>query len=278
MASRSDNDFSLDKKAVAIVLVPILFIGVFLTLFFVVFDGDNTKEETAVPVNASESIDITESEQIALEGLSQQVVNRAGNFGVDTSKVSANNIDEMVTLIETDVDSSDYYFTSRSSSYESVREFIQDDSPADYEDYEEWSNAFETNSNLSFSASNIVAESDSGGSFVTVSGEQLRSASVQVTFDSKETMYVESGSEYGAERSYTVREKNFTGNTATFIFVENSSGEWLLYDVRGLSREFLLSLWNDPQPESFAETQFDFTEVDVLVPPDQNIEEQPLDE
>ena len=275
MDDEIEEDGPLNKRAIAVVAVPLVLVAVFLVLFFTVFDNE---EENIASVPIDNTVEITEMEQLEVEGLAEQFITQAGTFGVKKDAVSPENIDEMATLLETDVDSSQYYFTSRAVAYGSLDEFIMADSPVDYsaDTVNNWTNAFETNFRNSFVVNDVEADAETKGNSITTDEGQLKSAVVNVVFDSNETMFVEVGSEYGAERSYSVRSKDFVQNRASLIFVDTPEG-WKLYNIRNLSNEFLLATWGNPAEEAFADTQFNFNEIDKIVPPDQNVGE-PVDE
>lgn len=275
MDEEIEEDGPLNKRAIAVVAVPLALVAVFLVLFFTMFDNEE-EDTTSVPVDST--VEITETEQLEVEGLAEQFITQAGTFGVKKDAVSPENIDEMATLLETDVNSSQYYFTSRAVAYGSLDEFIMTDSPVDYsaDVVNNWTNAFETNFRNSFVVNDVEANAEAKGSNITTDDGPLKSAVVNVVFDSNETMFVEVGSEYGAERSYSVRSKDFVQNRASLIFVDTPEG-WKLYNIRDLNNEFLLATWDDPAAEAFADTQFNFNEIDKIVPPDQNVGE-PVDE
>lgn len=272
MDDEIEEDGPLNKRAIAVVAVPLALVAAFLILFFTVFSNDEEETPSSVPVDSS--VSITETEQLEIEGLAEQFITQAGTFGVKKDSVSPENIDEMATLLETDVNSSQYYFTSRAVAYGSLEEFIMSDSPMDYsaDTVKNWTNSFETNFRNSFVVNDVEANAEAKGSSITTDDGPLKSAVVNVVFDSNETMFVEVGSEYGAERSYSVRSKDFVQNRASLIFVDTPEG-WKLYNIRDLNNEFLLSTWDDPAEEAFADTQFNFEEIDKIVPPDQNVEE-----
>lgn len=269
--NNEESDKGFDKRAVAIVAVPIVVIALFLSLFFFVFNNDS--EDETVPEVKSEA-EVSETEQIELEGLSEQIVGRTGNFGVKKDQVTADNVDELATLLETDIDSADYFFTPRAKSYDAARDFIIEGSPVDYSTTQvsNWTNGFETNFNVGFNVNSVEAVAYDKGSFVNLNGSQRRAVSVRVTFDSTETMFVEVGSEFGAERSYTITSKDFNNNNATFVFVADAKNNWKLYDIRDLNNQFLLSTWSKPEIGAYSETQYNFKEIDKLVPPNQNTE------
>lgn len=272
MDEEIEEDGPLNKRAIAVVAVPLALVVVFLVVFFTVFNDNNEEAPSSVPVD--NSVEITETEQLEVEGLAEQFITQAGTFGVKKETISAENIDEMATLLETDVNSSQYYFTSRAVAYGSLEEFIMTDSPLDYpaDTVNNWTNSFETNFRNSFVVNDVKVNAEKKGNSITTDEGQLKSAVVNVVFDSNETMFVEVGSEYGAERSYSVRSKDFVGNSASLIFVDTPEG-WKLYNIRDLNNEFLLATWDDPAEEAFSDTQFNFEEIDKIVPPDQNVEE-----
>lgn len=272
MDDEIEEDGPLNKRAIAVVAVPLALVVVFLVVFFTVFNDNDEEAPSSAPVDSS--VEITETEQLEVEGLAEQFITQAGTFGVKKDAVSAENIDEMATLLETDVNSSQYYFTSRAVAYGSLEEFIMTDSPLDYpaDTVNNWTNSFETNFRNSFVVNDVKVNTEKKGNSITTDEGQLKSAVVNVVFDSNETMFVEVGSEYGAERSYSVRSKDFVGNSASLIFVDTPEG-WKLYNIRDLNNEFLLATWDDPAEEAFSDTQFNFEEIDKIVPPDQNVEE-----
>lgn len=272
MDEELEEDGPLNKRAIAVVAVPLALVVVFLVIFFTVFNDNDEEAPSSAPVD--NSVEITETEQLEVEGLAEQFITQAGTFGVKKDAISAENIDEMATLLETDVNSSQYYFTSRAVAYGSLEEFIMTDSPLDYpaDTVNNWTNSFETNFRNSFVVNDVKVNAENKGSSITTDEGQLKSAVVNVVFDSNETMFVEVGSEYGAERSYSVRSKDFVGNRASLIFVDTPEG-WKLYNIRDLNNEFLLATWDDPAEEAFSDTQFNFEEIDKIVPPDQNVEE-----
>lgn len=278
MSQIDEENNVLNKRAIVVVALPIALVAIFLTLFFTVFNRDESEEAKVEEIKSE--ISVSSSDQIALEGLAEQLITQAGTFGVKQETITPNNIDEMATLLETNVEVAEYYFTPRSVAYNSIGGLILEGSPIDYNDTEtsQWSNDFETNFRNSFTIKSVEATSEDKSAFVTVDGEQVEVVNVRVVFNSNETMYVENGSEYGALRTYSVRSKDFNNNSATLMFAKDNEGEWKLYDVRNLSNEFLLSTWNDPKSDSFSETQFNFPEIDKITPPDQNVEEIPTDE
>lgn len=263
----------LNKRAIVVVALPIVAVAVFLVLFFVVFNGNDNNDNESTP-NINSDVVISESEQVELESTAERIVNQTGNFGVKKDVVTSENIDELATLLEIDVNSADYYFTSRATAYNTIDEYTMEGSPIDYNQTEvnSWSNDFETLFRNSFSIESVEASAYDEGTFVDLNGNQLRAATVRVSFNSNETMFVEVGSEFGAERSYSVRSKNFNNTTANFIFVIDADNEWKLYDIRDLNNEFLLATWNNPRSDAFSETQFDLQEVDTITPPNQESE------
>lgn len=286
MAEKSDE--GLNKRAIIVVAIPVLIVAVFLVLFFVVFNG-NDDSNTVDPLNSVESnIEITEAEQLEAEGLAESFVKEAGNFGVKKDQVNAENIDEMATLLGTDPNSASNYFTPRSLVYEGLDQYIYNNSPLYYPEsvYSQWDNSFETSTNASFTVEEVEANAATAGTYITIDDRNMKSFSVNVRFNSKETMFIEQGSEIGAERSYSVMEKEFSNNTATFVFVyeehegedeaehaEHSSGsDWKLYSIKDLKNEFLLASWDDPSMEDFSDTQFSFVENGKIVPTNQNIQ------
>lgn len=278
MSQIDEKDNSLNKRAIIVVALPIAIVAIFLTLFFTIFNGDETEENQVKEIKSE--VKVSSSDQIALEGLAEQLINQAGTFGVKQETITPNNIDEMATLLETNVEVAEYYFTPRAVSYNNIDSLIFEGSPIDYSvtEVNQWSNDFETNFRNSFKIKSVDAVADDKSAFVTVNGEQVEVVNVRVSFNSNETMYVENGSEYGALRTYSVRSKDFNNNSATLMFAKDVDGDWKLYDIRNLSNKFLLSTWNDPKSDSFSETQFNFPEIDKITPPDQNIEENPTDE
>jgi len=277
-SENTNEEAPLNKKAIVVVVLPVVAVAIFLILFFVVFPGNTNNEETNQPI-VSSTVEISESEQVKLEGISETIINQTGEFGVKKDVITPENIDELATLLEIDVNSADYYFTSRSTAYNSIDDYIMEGSPIDYNETEvnSWSNDFETLFRNSFSIESVEASAYEKGSYVDIDGTQLRSASVRVSFNSNETMFVEVGSEFGAERSYSVRSKNFNNTTATLVFVIDSDNEWKLYDIRDLENEFLLATWDNPRSDAFSETQFDLQEIDKITPPNQDQDIEPTE-
>lgn len=279
-----EKDEGFNKKAVIVVAVPVLLVGLFLVLFFTFFNDDPTEDNLEIPTVDS-NVEITEAEKLEIEGLSESYVREAGTFGVREEQITADNIDEMANLLETDPSSAETYFTPRSLVYEGLDQFIYENSPLYYSPsvVESWSNEFETISRASFKVDSISSTALDKGAFINVNGANLRSASVNVQFTTKEKMFIEQGSEIGAERSYSVMEKDFD-NTATFVFVyeeyeedaddeDHSHGShWKLYNITGLENEFVLASWSEPNAEEFADTQFSFVETGKIVPSEQNIQ------
>ena len=283
--ANDENKETINKKAIIVVAIQLLLVGLFLVLFFVVFN-DEPVEESTDTVTVQSDMKISEDEKIELESLAESYVQEAGNFGVKKDQITENNIDEMATLLETDPQSAETYFASRRIVYEGLDQFIHENSPLYYSPsiVDTWSDEFETSSRASFSVESVEASAMDSGSFINVNGENLKSASVKVNFTTKETMFIEQGSEIGAERSYSVMEKDFD-NTATFVFVyeeheeeqtedaDHSHGShWKLYNINNLENEFVLASWADPNVQDFADSQFNFVENGKIVPSNQNIE------
>lgn len=286
MDNEETEETGLNKRAIIVVALPVLLVAVFLILFFTVFSNpEETEIQTEAPIQSN--IDITEGEQKELEGQAISFIKSAGEFGVRPQQISAENIDEVATLLETDPDSAKNYYTSRATTYEGLDRFISEHGTIYYPEstYLNWDENFETASNVSFTVDNVIAESSTKGSYIEIDGERLRSVEVNVRFNSQEKMYLEQGSEIGAERSYSVMEKDFNNTTATLVFVyddhiaeeneveeESQGSSWRIYDINNLRHPFLLATWDDPNTDDYADIQFGFVQTDKIVPPNQNIQ------
>lgn len=282
--SDEEYDKGINKKAIVIVALPVCLVVLFLVLFFTIFNESETTETPLNTSNIESNVEITDAEKLEVEGLAESYVKEAGTFGVREENLTSENIDEMATLLETDSSSAVNYFTPRSMVYEGLDQFIYEGSPIYYppSTVESWSDEFEVSSRASFSVESIEANSENTGSYVRVNGENMRSVSVNVAFKTNEKMFIEQGSEIGAERSYSIMEKTFD-NTAVFVFVydnhegedeshDHSGSDWKLYNIKNLQNEFVLASWNDPNISDFAESQFGFVETGKIAPSNQNID------
>lgn len=258
-----DNVEKLEGRRLAfMVSVVVLVIAVVVALVFFIIpknDGDTVEE-------VKSDVEITSTEISALETLSFEILQKIGNFGIRSDVLTADNALEVEYIAAQTPNDGGIFFTSRQTAYESIRDNVLSGSPIDYpaRTVSEWVNNSEIEGLVSFEVIWSTIEAQSKGSHTSVSGVEHKTAYVDVTFTSKETMRHATADDSTWDGSYNVLSKDFPNNTARLTFVQDENLQWKLYSLTGLEYQFLLATWETPNSDSFVNTQHDFSNEGIL--------------
>lgn len=195
------------------------------------------------------------------------ILSATGNFGIDDSQLTNNNIQEIGYVVSRQDEGWDSYTTSRAASYDSIRSSIMRGSPVDYDrkTTAEWEYGDELDRLKSFNLNESDAKVPEKGTIESSDGEDdAHYVRVNVTFNSTVTERLVTAEDVSWDGSYRILQKDFSGS-ATLVF-RDYAGEWLLYGVEKPQNEFLLSLWSPNFTDEYTNKMYDFRETEIITP------------
>lgn len=200
--------------------------------------GDDGASNADDAPDEETEVDLSSDEITALESKSRDMISTVGTFGVDRSEFSGE-----LTMEEMEESG---IFTSRAENYRSVEEDIAEDSDYFYEDsrIDSWENEA-----LAGAVVDEVSVDDvSGPEAMTVAGEQVRSAEVELSWEGTEYFYEVTATDTSWDGSFFEMERDYSESGVNLVFVKTSDG-WKFYEVNGLDNVHTTTLWSSPAPE-----------------------------
>lgn len=220
-------------------------------------------EETG---NVKSDIPLIESGRIASESVASDFIKSAGNFGIKESELTGDNIRNVSYLLTSGDASIKKYLTSRKDSYSFLRSnYIYKNSPLDYDSREvaQWKTPTEDRNLTSYEVTDVTAIARDKAQVLTIDGKETTAAEVDVTFNSKMTIRLVTANDTSWDGSYSVLEKSFPKSTVTLLVVQDGES-WKVYAQNNLEKQFILSTWSNPDPNSYTDAQTGFTQVSTL--------------
>ena len=228
------------------------------------WSNDGESEDTEVAVKP---FTLSDDDASAIESITNDVLHKTGNFGVDPTRLTKNNIQEIGYTVARQDTGWDDYTVTRSASYDSARDSIMRTSPADHDRSmtAKWDMGDELETLKSFELKKSKVEVPGEGTIEpSTDGGDARYVRVEVDFTSTVTQRLVTAEDTSWDGSYRILQKDLNG-TATFVF-RDYAGEWLLYDIEEPTNEFLLSLWVPNFTDEYTSKMFDFREVEIVTP------------
>lgn len=210
---------------------------------------------------------LTQDESSMIKNRATEVLKGTGTFGVNDTSLTKNNIQEIGYIVSRQDIGWEDYVTSRADSYNSVRDKIMRNSPADYSQSTtaKWDYGNELDTLKSFVLDSSEVSVPTEGTLEGEGDEKSRYVRVKVNFTSTVTQRLVTAEDVSWDGSYRILQKNMTGS-ATLVF-QDYAGEWLLRDVEDPRNVFLLSLWSpNYEADGYNENMFDFKEVEIVTP------------
>jgi hypothetical protein len=253
---------SHDKRNIKLIVGVVVVIAVVLgTLLWMTRPASET-----APASVKSTVPLSKTDQIASESVASEFLKASGNFGLKTSELTGDNIRNVSYLLTTGDASASRYLTSRKDSYNFVNSsYVYKGSPLNYDSrsVSQWKSPFDDRNLATYQALNVVAQAKPNAQMLTVDSKEVPAAEVEVSFDSKETIRTVTANDTTWDGSYSVLEKLFPKNTVTLLLVQDN-GTWKVYAQSNLQRQFLLSTWETPDSDAYANDQTGFTQVSTL--------------
>lgn len=190
-------------------------------------------------------------------------VNRFGSWGLRQDNLTGKNLQGAEYLMRQGSQLTATYWRSRLFTYEANRdELILLNSPLWYSSQvtSTWSDTYEQEQFMSFTPSTVKATPDPYQGTMTVQGQSVPVAQVQVTYDSKERVVVKTRDDELWDGSYYIMSKSFPSQLKlTFV---RMGGVWKAYSLDTQTNPFTLTVWREPT--DFTSTQFDFHRESTL--------------
>lgn len=261
-----ENESSGELKRISIIFVAVLG-AVAIVAGLVIWSpwsgSGNTDDASQVVTDFTLSPD----DSRLIERRADSILASVGEFGIDDSQLTKNNIQEVGYIVSRQDEGWENYFISRSASYDSVRSDIMRGSPIDYarSTTAEWESGNELDDLKSFKVNEADVTVPKEGTIESSgSKNNVHYVRVNVDFDSTVTQRLVTANDTSWDGSYKILEKDFSGS-ATLVF-RDYAGEWLLYDVEKPTNEFLLSLWTPNFTDEYTDKMYDFREVKIVTP------------
>lgn len=254
-------------KLVAIVVVATVAV-VGALLFFM-----NRDKEEVVPKEFS----LSAADKSELAQLAEGFVVSNTTFGIDTSKVTGNNMSDVSYLVGSHSPAGDDYFVSRSNAYENTKKFLSSNSQlrVDERRVASWTSDNEREYLASLKGDNVSSEVGDHGFYTAVYGPDTQTVRFVSRFDSRVLVRRESAGDSSWDGSYLVLAQDFTNIGVSITAVKDPEGEWKVYDMsyKDGAEPFLFSTWTNPDKGYI--DQLDTHSVDPLVPDKKPIGETP---
>lgn len=259
--SKDRNTSTHDKRVIKLIVGAVVITAVILGALLWVTRAPSAEE----PGKINSNVPLSASGKIASEATSKEFIKSSGNFGVKGSELTGDNIRNISYLLRTNDASNSKYVTTRKDSYNFLKTYIYKGSPIDYDSrvVAQWQSPDEARNLTTYEASNVVAKARDNAQILTIDGKETTAAQVDVTFDSKETIRVVTANDTSWDGSYSVLEKNFSRNTVTLLLAQDGE-QWKVYAQSNLQNQFLLSTWQTPDSNAYADAQSGFTQVSTL--------------
>ena len=246
---------------IGIVLVTALALGL---IIFLPKGHDDTN--TGIP-----SFQVTKEDKAFLEQQTKEFVSVSGKWGIDSSKVTDDNVREIVYLVSTRAKGYQNFTISRIAAYEQVKNMVYPKSSVDFSEttLRTWERDSSVVDNYlpSFEVSNIRINVPSESRYISINGQNVERVGVEVTYDSTETIRMMRGTDVASDGSFGIFEKTFKNNKATIYFVRDSEGNWKVHSMEG-DNKFLLVPFGVADYESYYFTQLeDFEDTGLSLHP-----------
>jgi len=246
---------------VSIVLVTVLVLGL---IVFLPQGQENTN--TGIP-----SFQVANDDQAILEQQTKEFVAISGKWGIDSSKITDDNVREVAYLVSTRAKGYQNFTISRAAAYEQVKGMVYPKSSVDFSEstLRTWERESSVVDNYlpSFDVSNIRVSVPSESRYISINGQNVERVGVNVTYDSVETIRVMRGTDVSSDGSFGIFEKTFKNNKATIYFVRDSDGKWKVHSMEG-DNKFLLVPFGVADYESYYFTQLeDFEDTGLSLHP-----------
>ena len=229
---------------IGIVLVTALTLGL---IIFLPKGHDDTN--TGIP-----SFQVAKEDKAVLEQQTKEFVSVSGKWGIDSSKVTDDNVREIAYLVSTRAKGYQNFTISRVAAYEQVKNMVYPKSSVDFSEttLRTWERDSSVVDNYlpSFEVSNIRVNAPSESRYISINGQNVERVGVEVTYDSTETIRVMRGTDVASDGSFGIFEKTFKNNKATIYFVRDSEGNWKVHSMEG-DNKFLLVPFGVADYESY---------------------------
>lgn len=246
---------------IGIVLVTVLVLGLIVFL-----PKGHEEPNTGIP-----SFQVAKEDKTVLEQQTKDFVSISGKWGIDSSKVTDDNVREVAYLVSTRAKGYQNFTISRTAAYEQVKGMVYPKSSVDFSEstLRTWERESSVVDNYlpSFDVSNIRVSVPSESRYISINGQNVERVGVEVTYDSIETIRVMRGTDVASDGSFGIFEKAFKNNKATIYFVRDSEGKWKVHSMEG-DNKFLLVPFGVADYESYYFTQLeDFEDTGLSLHP-----------
>lgn len=246
---------------IGIVLVTVLVLGLIIFL-----PKGHEEVNTGIP-----SFQVAKEDKTVLEQQTKDFVSISGKWGIDSSKVTDDNVREVAYLVSTRAKGYQNFTISRTVAYEQVKGMVYPKSSVDFSEstLRTWERESSVVDNYlpSFDVSNIRVSVPSESRYISINGQNVERVGVEVTYDSVETIRVMRGTDVASDGSFGIFEKTFKNNKATIYFVRDSAGQWKVHSMEG-DNKFLLVPFGVADYESYYFTQLeDFEDTGLSLHP-----------
>lgn len=246
---------------IGIVLVTVLVLGLIIFL-----PKGHEEVNTGIP-----SFQVAKEDKTVLEQQTKDFVSISGKWGIDSSKVTDDNVREVAYLVSTRAKGYQNFTISRTAAYEQVKGMVYPKSSVDFSEstLRTWERESSVVDNYlpSFDVSNIRVSVPSESRYISINGQNVERVGVEVTYDSVETIRVMRGTDVASDGSFGIFEKTFKNNKATIYFVRDHEGKWKVHSMEG-DNKFLLVPFGVADYESYYFTQLeDFEDTGLSLHP-----------
>ena len=246
---------------IGIVLVTVLALGLIIFL-----PKGHEEVNTGIP-----SFQVTKEDKTILERQTREFVSLSGKWGIDSSKVTDDNVREVAYLVSTRAKGYQNFTISRTAAYEQVKGMVYPKSSVDFSEstLRTWERESSVVDNYlpSFDVSNIRVSVPQESRYISINGQNVERVGVDITYDSVETIRVMRGTDVASDGSFGIFEKTFKNNKATIYFVRDSEGKWKVHSMEG-DNKFLLVPFGVADYESYYFTQLeDFEDTGLSLRP-----------
>lgn len=207
-------------------------------------------------------IDISQEEQDRITNDINEFMDQAGNFGLESEKISGDNIMDVKNILLAQDPNQSNFFKTRDSSYLYLRDtYMLANSPAyiPNRSVESWDTSYEKDVLSTYQLIDKEVKTPAKGYRIIVNNQELTAAKVEVKFDSKITKRAMTVTDSGSRGVFNIMEKDFNDNTATITVVKTPEGPWKIYSIEDLNTPILLATWASPDETSYYSFQEDFT-------------------
>lgn len=252
------------EKSSLFKLIAIVVVATIAVAGSILFFMNRGQEEEDLPENFS----LSDADKSDLAQLAENFVVSNTTFGLDTSRVTGNNMLDVSYLVGTRSPAGDDYFVSRSKAYENTKRFLSSNSQlrVDERQVQSWTSDKEREYLASLKGENVSSEVGDHGFYTEVYGPQTRTVKFTARFDSQVLVRRESAGDSSWDGSYLVLAQDLKNVGVSITAVKDPEGEWKVYNMsrEGGVEPFLFSTWTNPDKGYI--DQLDTHNIDPLVP------------